>query len=395
MYKILITMFIKDNSNIHNSQVRKRYGIFCSIIGIISNLLLSIAKIVMGVISGSISIMADGIDNLTDCSSSIATLIGFNLANSPADSKHPYGHERIEYLCGIIVSILVLIVGVMLGKSSIEKIISRETIDISMFYLLISILVGSIIIKLWQFGLYRFVGKKINSLTIIATSQDSLNDCIKTSVVLLSVVLFRFFAWNVDAWFGLGVSIYIIINGIILIKTTSSPLIGESPTKEYTKEISDKILSYDGVLGLHDLMIHNYGPEKSFITVHVEVDSDIDILISHDIIDNIERDFNEQLGALLTIHMDPIQINDELTNTLKDIVGNAILEISPQIRFHDFRIVKGVTHINILFDIVVPLEFDLDDQKLLEDVSTITKFKTEEVVKNNVNVIINIDKDFV
>ena len=361
----------------------------------ITNIILSAAKIVLGFLTGSISIIADGVDNLTDCASSVATLIGFKLASQPPDPEHPYGHERIEYLTGMIISIIIIMVGVLLGRSSFDGIINKSQMNIENFNILVIVLIISILIKLIQFIYYRYISKKIKSNTIKASSQDSLNDCIKTFVVLLAVIILKIWKINLDAWFGLGVSIYIVINGFKLVKEASSPLIGESPDKELTKKITDKILDYDGVLGIHDLMIHNYGPAKTFITAHVEVDSSINILESHDMIDNIERDFINEMGLLLTIHMDPIETNDPLTNKLSECILEGLIQIDPIIKFHDFRIVKGNTHVNILFDVVVPQKFRLSDHELISLINDELKTKCEEHTKVKVNFVLNVDKEYV
>ena len=349
----------------------------------------------LGIFTGSISIIADGVDNLTDCASSVATLIGFKLASQPPDPEHPYGHERIEYLTGMIISIIIIMVGVLLGRSSLDGIINKSEMNIENFSLLLIVLIISILIKFIQFLYYRYVSKKIKSNTIKASSQDSLNDCIKTFVVMVAVIILKVWNINLDAWFGLGVSIYILINGIKLVKEASSPLIGESPDKNFTQKIIDKILSYDGVLGIHDLMIHNYGPAKTFITVHVEVDSSTNILESHDLMDNIERDFLKDLGLLLTIHMDPIETNDPLTNILSECTLETLIQINPIIKFHDFRIVKGNTHVNVLFDVVVPQKFELCDQEIIDLINKNLKEKCQKHTKVEVNFVINVDKEYV
>lgn len=392
---MLEKIFIKNYNDVNNSKVRTAYAVMCSIFGIISNLLLSSSKIILGIISGSISIVADGIDNLSDCASSVATLIGFKLASLPPDPEHPFGHERIEYLTGMIISILIIIIGVMLGRTSIEGIINSSIIDISIFYILVAVLLLSILIKFIQFLFYKRISKKINSNTIKASSQDSLNDCLKTFLVLVAVIIYKIWNLNLDSWFGFAMSIYIVINGFKLVKEASSPLIGEKPSKEFTKEIIDKLLSYDSVLGIHDLVIHNYGPGKSFVTVHVEVDSKESILESHDMIDNIERDFKEQMNLLMTIHMDPIETSDDLTNKLSNCVLNALIEIDPIIKYHDFRIVKGNTHINILFDVVIPPKYKMKDDELVSIINGILVPKFKKVIDVKINLIINVDKEFI
>ncbi len=392
---MLEKIFIKNYKDYNNPVVRTKYALLCGLFGIITNVILSASKLIIGLLTGSISIIADGIDNLTDCASSVATLVGFKLASLPPDPEHPYGHERIEYLTGIIISIIIIIVGVLLGRSSIDGIINKSEMNIDNFNVLLIVLIVSIVIKFIQFFYYRSIAKKIKSNTIKASSQDSINDCIKTFLILVAVILLKLFNINLDAWFGLGLSIYIIVNGIKLVKDASSPLIGESPDTTLTKKITDKILSYEGVLGIHDLMIHNYGPAKTFITAHVEVDSGVNILESHDMIDNIERDFMNEMSLLLTIHMDPIETRDPLTNVLNDVTLETLLEINPIIKFHDFRIVKGNTHVNILFDVVVPQKFTMTDQEIIKQINEKLKLKCEEHTKVKVNFVINVDKEYV
>lgn len=392
---MLEKIFIKNYKDVNNPKVRTQYGVLCSVLGIVSNVALSICKMIIGILSGSISIIADGIDNISDCGSSIATLVGFKLASQPPDPEHPFGHERIEYLTGMIISIFIIIIGVVLGHSSVTNIINKSEINIEHFILLVVILGCSIFVKLAQFLFYKRIAIKINSKPIKASSQDSLNDCVKTILVLISILLFKFFEINIDSWFGLIVSIYIVINGLKLVREASSPLIGEAPDKDLIKNIVEKILNYDGVYGTHDLVVHNYGPGKIFATVHVEVDSQEDILESHDMIDNIEREVSEELDILLTIHMDPIQTNDEVTNYLKEITLDTIVKIDSCIKFHDFRIVKGITHTNVLFDIVVPPKYKMSDNEIKYLISKELKYKCEKAINTVVNVIITVDQDYV
>lgn len=392
---MLERIFIKNYKDVNNPKVRTAYGVLCSIIGLVTNLLLSVSKIIMGTLTASISIVADGIDNLSDCASSVATLVGFKLASQPPDPEHPFGHERIEYLTGIIISILIIIIGVMLGRTSIEGIINKDVMNIDKFTILLITLVISIIIKFIQFLYYKKISKKINSSTLKASSQDSFNDSIKTFLVLISVIIFKIWNINLDAWFGLALSIYIIINGIKLIKEASSPLIGEKPSKELTKQIIEKIEGHEGVLGIHDLVIHNYGPGKFFATVHVEVDSKADILESHDLMDNIERSFKEDMDLLLTIHMDPIETNDPLTNTLNEYTIEALIKISPLLKFHDFRIVKGNTHINVLFDVVIPHELKIRDDELIYKINQNLKTEYEKITNIETNIVLNIDREYI
>jgi len=360
-------LFIKDYKNYQSASVRFAYGRMCGIVGIVSNLILCAIKIITGFLIGSIAIMADGINNLADAGSSIITLIGFKLASLPSDKDHPFGHQRYEYITGLIVSIIILIIGLLLFKSSIEKLIAFEVTELDNTTAIVSsvILAFAIIIKLWQGFFNRKYGKLINSTALLATSADSINDSISTSAVLISLLVTIFFPNAfLDGIMGIIVSVFIFISGVKLIKETISPLIGEAPTKEFTNEVVSKILSYEGVLGVHDLVIHSYGPEKIFITVHVEVDSHVPILISHDIIDNIERDFLTEKNLNVCIHMDPIDTKDEDVIRLKGVVTEIIKEIDEKLLFHDFRIVKGITHTNVLFDIEVPIKYCMSNDEI-------------------------------
>ncbi|HHU56616.1 MAG TPA: cation transporter [Acholeplasmataceae bacterium] len=386
MYKLLIKLFIKDYNEINNNKVRQKYGLLSSIFGIITNVFLCIIKVIIGILATSIAIIADGINNLTDGASSITTLIAFKMSSKEPDSEHPFGHERLEYVSGLIVSILIIVIGILFAESSIKKIISHGTINIDNFNILIIILLISILIKLWQFFAYRYTGKKIKSHSLLATATDSFNDVIATSVVLISIIFYKFTSINIDGYMGLGVALFIIYSGIKLVKEATSPLLGEAPSKDLVNLVTKKIKEYEGVLGIHDLVIHSYGPARTYITVHVEVDADIDISKSHDLIDQIEREFLESLNINLVIHMDPINLKDPLTQKLKEKVEKIIMEIDENIRMHDFRIVKGVTHTNIIFDIVVPFDFYIKDIKIINLIS-------EEIKKidNHYNPIITVD----
>lgn len=367
MLKLLTKLFIKNYDNIDDPKVRASYGKLGGIVGIISNIILCSIKIITGFLMGSISMIADGINNLADAGSSAITLIGFKLASAPADSEHPFGHQRIEYITGLIISFIILFIGATLCKTSIEKIISGEgnTWNSTTKYIMIGILSIAILIKLWQSRFNAKLGKKINSVALIATSVDSLNDCISTGAVLLSVIVSLIFpSLQLDAYMGIVVSAYIIYSGIQLIKETMSPLIGEAPTSEEIHFISENILKYDGVLGIHDLVIHSYGPGKVFITVHVEVDAKVDVTTSHDMIDNIEMEFLDKHNMNLVIHMDPVDLSCSKTMDLRLLISNALAEIDPSLRFHDFRAVIGNTHTNVLFDVVVPPRYKLNDEEL-------------------------------
>lgn len=395
MFKIFEYLFItkKYNDTEMTSMKRSAYGTLTSLLGIICNFILCAVKIVCGLLSGSISLLADGINNLTDSAASVTTLIGFKLASAPADGKHPYGHERIEYICGMFVSLFILLVGVLLGKSSIEKIISKEAMDLSRFYLLLAVLLFSILIKLWMGLVYKKVGKKINSTAVSATAQDSFNDCISTAAVLVSLIIAKFTNLNIDGWLGVAVSIFILVNGVKLVFETVSPLIGEAPDEEEVMKLVHKIKSYEGVLGIHDLVYHSYGPKKTFVTVHVEVDAKVDILHSHEIIDQIERDVYNKDGIELTIHLDPIETNDEYTNKIKDVL-NCVISKYEGISFHDFRIVRGEKHVNVLFDIVRPFDYELSENELKESIINQFIEKAKEVDDVEYGLIVEVDNNY-
>lgn len=363
-------LFIKNYKDVDNPKVRFAYGRMCGVVGIISNFFLCALKIVFGLIIHSIAIIADGINNLADAGSSVITLIGFKLASLPSDKDHPFGHQRYEYITGLIVSVIIFFIGALLLKSSIEDLIAFEIKEttIKMSIITCIILFISVLVKCWQCLFYKHYGKLIKSTALVATGTDSLNDCITTIAILASVIVNMFYPNGyLDGIMGISVSIFILISGCKLIKETISPLIGEAPSKEFTDMVINKILSYKGVLGVHDLVIHSYGEEKIFITAHVEVDSSESINVSHDMIDNIERDFSH-MNLNLVIHMDPVDIHDEVVMNLKKVVSKIIDEIDPELKFHDFRIVKGITHTNVLFDIVVPNKYQLSNDEIKEKI---------------------------
>jgi len=364
---LLIKFFIKNYRNITDSQVRGSYGKFASIVGIASNLLLFLIKITVGVLFNSISIMADAVNNLSDSFSSLITLVGFKISGKPADAKHPYGHARMEYVSGLIVSFLILFLGLQLINSSIDKIIHPQMAQFSM--LSVVVLIIAILIKLWQCIFYRNISKIIDSVTLLATSVDSRNDILATSAVLLATVFTRLTGFNLDGYMGAIVALLILVSGVKLIIDTISPLLGTAPTKELVNSIYKKILSYDHIIGLHDLTVHSYGATKCFASVHCEVPAEQDIMLSHDIIDNIERDFLKDQGIHLVIHLDPIVTSDTKTNELKAVVENLIGQISPKINMHDFRVVWGMSHSNLIFDVVVSYDAQWSDEELIKLIS--------------------------
>ena len=344
--------------------VREKSGRVAGAVGIATNLLLFAIKLLAGFLSGSVAVMADAVNNLTDSGSSIVMLVGFKLAGKPADEKHPFGHARIEYLSGVIVSFIVLFLGLQLGMTSVQKILAPQPADFSA--LALGILGVSVLIKLWQCFFYRSVGRTIHSDTVIATSSDSRNDAIATTVVLLGAAITSLTHLNLDGWLGLAVAVFIVVSGVKLIIETGDPLLGMAPDQELVKSIYQKILSYDGIIGIHDLAVHNYGVGRCFASVHCEVPAEEDILKSHDIIDNIERDFLEHDHIHLVIHLDPVVTQDERTESLHRQVRELVGRIYPQVSIHDFRVVWGITHSNVLFDVAAPFSLEDSDQEIQE-----------------------------
>lgn len=346
---------------------REKQGSLAGAVGIGVNILLFVIKLMAGLLSGSVAIMADAVNNLTDSGSSIIMLVGFRLSAKPADREHPFGHARIEYLCGVIVSFIVLFLGIELGRTSFLKILSPEKAEFGPVAL--GVLIVSILIKLWLCLFYTRVGRRIDSQSLLATASDSRNDVISTLVVLLGALITRLTSLDLDGFLGLLVAAFIIVSGVKLIMETADPLLGPAPKKELVQGIYEKIRSYEGIIGIHDLTVHSYGQGRTFASVHCEVPAEEDILISHDLIDNIERDFLEQEGIHLVIHLDPVITCDEKANALHEAVLTKVKELYPQSAIHDFRVVWGVTHSNVLFDVAVPFSVADSDQQVKERVS--------------------------
>ena len=361
MTKFLIKLFIKD-ADTNTQRGRELYGRLAGAVGIICNLLLSVMKLIIGSISNSVSITADATNNISDAGSSIVTLVGFRLSGKPADKDHPYGHARIEYISSLIISFLILLIGCSIFKESVTKIFKPEE---SLFNIAtVIVLVVSILVKLWLSVFNKFLGKQINSKALEATAIDSRNDVITTAAVLLASVISHFTGFNLDGYMGVIVSVFIFISGINLVKETLDPLLGQPPTKEMFETIEKKILSYDNVLGVHDLMVHSYGPNTYFASAHIEMDAKIDVLICHDIMDQIERDFKSELNIHLVVHLDPTILDSPEINELKEMVNDIICEIDRDLTFHDFRVVVGEENKNVLFDVVVPPEYKYSDEEL-------------------------------
>lgn len=360
MIRLLSRIFIKNRNDVNDPAVRRAYGVLCGATGIFLNLLLFAAKAVAGAITGSIAMTADAFNNLSDAGSSVISLLGFRLAAQKPHSDHPYGHGRYEYISGLIVSLAILMMGFDLAKSSLEKIFHPEAINFS--WLAAAILAVSILVKLYMALYNRATGKKINSVSMAATATDSLSDMCATSVVLISLLVFHFTGVNIDAWAGTAVSLLILWAGYGAAKDTISPLLGKAPEPEFVRKITDIVESYPEVVGMHDLMVHDYGAGRVMISLHAEVPASGDIMVLHDVIDTIERRLQQELRCSATIHMDPVSTDDaQIQATRAQIVERIHAELSPEISIHDFRMVPGPTHTNVIFDVVVPYDFSMSD----------------------------------
>ena len=368
MTDLILRIFVRAHKNTEDPAVRDKCGRVAGAVGIVTNFLLFLMKIIVGTIFHSVSVTADAVNNLTDSGSSVVTLIGFKMASKPADEKHPFGHARIEYLSGVIVSFIVIFLGLQLGMSSIEKIITPEENALTPVALIV--LVISILAKLWQCLFYRKVGRMIKSESVEATSKDSRNDVIATSVVLLGAVITMLTGVNLDGYMGVAVALFIVFSGVQLTISTADPLLGQAPEGELVQIITEKILSYPGIIGMHDLAVHNYGVGRCFASAHCEVDAKNDILVSHDLIDNIERDFSRDLGIHMVIHLDPVIVGDARTDVLHRKVQSLVTALYPAVTIHDFRVIWGVTHSNIVFDAAVPFAVKDSDAVITQKLET-------------------------
>lgn len=355
MTALLVRLFVKNPEQVDDPGVRGAYGTMAGLVGILCNLILFAAKLTIGTLSGSVSITADGVNNLSDASSSIVTLLGFRLAQKPEDAEHPYGHARMEYLSGLGVAALILIIGFQLAKSSLGKIIHPEPVEFSAA--LVAVLALSMGLKLWMAVFNRRLGRKISSTSLAATAADSRNDVIATGGVLAAAVVGHLTGWNLDGYMGLLVAVFILLSGVDIAKDTISPLLGEPADEELVHKIRYEVSRYDPrILGVHDLMVHDYGPGQTFASLHVEVDHREDVIEIHSMIDSIERMFLEKHRIHLTIHYDPVVTDDPEVTRLREKVRQVLEGIDPRLSFHDFRMVAGVEHTNLIFDVVVPYD---------------------------------------
>ena len=388
MLNFLAKLFIKDYKNVKNEKVRSRYGVLTGIFGIITNLILVVIKLSLGIIFLSISIIADAMNNLSDMGSSLLTLIGFKISSKPADKEHPFGHQRIEYIIGLVIAMVIVFVGIELLTESINKIITPNPISSDIItYVLLGV---AILLKIIQGLFYLSASKRISSISLKASAKDSINDVIATTAILIGTIVSKLINYNLDGIIGVLVSLFIILTAIGLIKESISPLIGEKPDPTIVSSITADIRSYKGIYGIHDMIAHIYGPNKIFISLHCEVDRRVDVMESHDLIDTIEIDMKKKYGVEIVIHMDPIVVGDPIHDKVKEQVTNVIRGISNELRIHDFRMVEGNVHINLIFDIVVPFNFNIDNDTLVSSISNEMK-----LIDERYNCVINIDEDYV
>lgn len=364
MVSLLAHFFIKDKDNTSSPAVRQAYGILCGTVGIALNILLFAGKFFAGLVSNSIAVTADAFNNLSDAGSSLITLVGFKMAGQKPDPSHPFGHGRIEYLSGLFVSIAILIMGFELIHSSIDKIIHPQAVAFSP--LTVIILLVSIAVKIYMALYNKAISRKISSAAMNATATDSLSDTLATAVVLIATVIGHYTGFLIDGYCGVLVGLFILYAGYSAARDTISPLLGQPPQPEFVKDVETIVTSYEHVLGIHDMIVHDYGPGRVMLSLHAEVPADGDMLILHDMIDNIEHQLHDELGCEAVIHMDPVIINDYQTDELKSRVTGLLQEAYPEIHFHDFRIVKGPTHINIIFDIVIPFGYKKSDDEIID-----------------------------
>lgn len=362
MVDLLIHTFIKNYKNTADRAVRTAYGNLACVVSVVCNLLLFVGKTAVGTLAGSVSITADGMNNLSDASSNIVSLVGFKLGSRPADSEHPYGHARYEYLAGLAVSVMILVIGVELLKESFGKVLHPTEVQFG--WLTVVVLIASILVKLWMSVLNKKIGRTIQSETLMATAADARNDVITTTTVLVASVLtfVTGFDW-LDGIMGLGVAAFILYSGVQLVRDTIDPILGAAPDPELVEHIEQKALSYPGVLGVHDLMIHDYGPGNRLVSFHIEMDAKGDVMQSHDVIDTIEKDLLVQDGMIATIHYDPIVTGNAHVDEIRALLQTEVAALEPKANLHDLRIVPGPSHTNVIFDCAVPAEYLTDKQR--------------------------------
>ena len=366
MTKLLLRLFVKNHENSEDMAVRASVGKLAGATGIICNIILFLGKLIAGLLAGSVAIVADAVNNLSDASSSVVTLLGFRLAQRPADQDHPYGHARYEYLSGLMVAVLILVIGVELVKSSVGKIIHPEAIDFSL--LTVGILVASVLVKLWMSMFFGALGKRINSLTLQATSVDSRNDVVSTIAVLAGCLVGYVFHVNIDGFVGLLVALFILYSGVNIVKETISPLLGKQADEVLVEKIKSLVFSHGEVLNVHDLLIHDYGPGRCFASIHAEVSAKLDPMKVHDILDNIECEVLDKLNVHLVIHYDPVLPDDDEWLEMSGVMGEIISEVAPEVSMHCFRMVGGAKQKNLVFDLSVPYDFERPNRELKREI---------------------------
>ncbi len=389
MVTLLARFFIKDYKNTDSIEVRNKYGFICSVTGIILNILLFAIKLFAGFLANSVSVLADAFNNLSDAGSSLVTLFGFKAASRKPDSDHPFGHGRYEYISGLVVSIMIIMMGFEFVKSSISKIVSGEN-NTEFTLLTGGILVVSILVKFYMFFYNKAVGKKISSPSLIATGTDAISDCGATTVIIVSALISKFTDFATDGWCGLAVSFFIIAAGINAAKETINPLLGQAPSKEFVESVTKLLLDHDEIVGIHDLVVHDYAPGHVMISVHAEISDKSDIIEAHELIDNVEREIYEKLGCEAVIHMDPISTDDERVNSMKKQVSAVLLAIHEDVTIHDFRMVDGNTLTNLIFDIVVPFEVKMDEDEIKAAADSLVK-----TLDKKYNAVVNVDRKMV
>jgi cation diffusion facilitator family transporter len=387
MIALLSRIFIKDAGNAGSPAVRKAYGVLCGAVGIFLNVLLFAGKFFAGGISGSIAVTADAFNNLSDAGSSAVTLLGFHLGGQKADREHPFGHGRLEYLSGLAVSMLIVLMGFELAKSSLEKILHPE--EVQSGALVIAILCVSIAVKLYMFSYNRRLGRKLQSVAMEATAMDSFSDCIATTAVLLATLVGRATGWHIDGWCGILVAVFILYSGFSAAKETVTPLLGQPADPAFVQRIKDLVMAHERIIGIHDLLVHDYGPGRCMISLHAEVSASENVLELHDEIDNVEKELKETLGCEAVIHMDPVVTNDGITEETRERVAALVKCIDDQISIHDFRMVVGPTHTNVIFDVVVPYQFRLTDREVEEKIRTAVR-----ALDGNYYAVMNVEKSF-
>ena len=388
MGELILKIFV-ENKDLSELKKRERYGIVSGIVGILCNIILSVSKFFIGVISNSVSIMADGINNLSDASSNIVTILGTKLANKPVDAEHPFGHGRMEYISALVVAFLIFLMGFELGKSSIEKIINPQEVTFSIVSLVVLIL--SIVIKLWLAGFNDKILKKTNNVNAKAVKQDSLNDCLATFAAIIALLISSFTDFiYADGIIGLIVAFVVVLAGIDIIKDIVGNLLGKAPDPELVKSIEELMLKEKWIYGVHDLIIHDYGPGRIIASAHAEVPCDADILEVHEVIDRVEKEINSKLNIVICIHMDPIAVNDENINRYKKIISEVIEEYDKDFKFHDFRIVEGKKQTNVIFDLVIPYKYEKTNDVILKELREKVKEKKKEI-----NLVITIEHSYV